>query len=555
MILEMVERIAHKKMSLYQETFEALRSYAIGGIFLIIFFDYCMLTVSGKMLVCKVKNEIRDCLSEIDRRSFTKPVLLMFGIYLLGISSIIRADFLYIDDIGRSAAGYRGWYGWSRYVAEFLSIFIHADFHLTDISPLQQLIAILMMAFGSVLLVYILNDRKITMTGLLASVPVGLSPYMLECLSYRYDSPNMALSVLASIVPFLFLARKKAFIFCSIVSLLVMCMTYQAASGIYLLITLVLCFNDWNGKRKNNHEILLFLGKAVLSFCVAMLIFKLFLMRPFNTYVSNTMFPLSQMFSGILANFIKYVRAINSDFGFIWKAVIGIIFCFFVVKSVHMSARNKMISFIASIALLCLLFFFSYGIYFVLENSLFAPRAMYGFGVFLGIIGIGISFNFNKSAKISALALSWCFLVFAFSYGNALADQKRYANFRASILLQDLSALYPDKDENGNKILIQLKNTIGYTPVVKNIAKHNPVIYKLVPQMMMEEEPWSNYYYLEYFNYAPFSTANIGMNRARSGEPYIDFNTLNLPIVKKTYYHTIKSDGKRVLVELNEGIK
>jgi len=551
MIIKLGERMLHRETSLYQEWHRTLLSYAIGGICLIVFFDYCSLTTSGKTLVSKVKNEIRYCLAEIDWRSFIKPVLLMSGIYLLGILSIIRANFLYWDDISRSAVGYRGWYDWSRYVSELLSVFIHADFHLTDIAPMTQLLAILFLGVSSVLLVYVLNNRKITIIGLLASIPVGLSPYMLGCLSYRFDAPYMALSVLASIVPFLFLARKKAFVFCSVISLLVMCMTYQAASGIYLLVALVLCFNDWNGKRKTNREVFLFLGRAVLSFCVAMLIFKLFLMKPINMgYSSTEMLPLPQLFSGMLANFYAYANIINSDFGFIWKIIIAIIFCFFIVKSVHTSAQNKVISSLVAIIFLCLLFFLSYGVFLALENPLFAPRAMYGFGVLLAIINIYIVLNFNKIAKIFAFVLSWSFFVFAFSYGDALADQMRYVNFRASILLHDLSVLYPDKDEN--EMLIQLDNTIGFTPSVRSIAQHNPVIYRLVPQIINGNTGiFSFYYLLEYFNYAPVTIGKPSNGGAmRSSE--LDFNTLDLPIVLKTYYHTIRSDGKRVLVELNE---
>jgi len=549
--IELTERMIHRKIQFYQIWYKMLLSYAMGGIFLIVILGYCLLTVAGKTLVREVKNEIRDSLAAIEWRFFTKPVLLMSGIYLFGIISIIRANFYYLDDGWRSVVGERGWYQWSRYVTEISSIFIHADSRLTDISPLPQILAIFILAVSSVLLVYVLNDKKITTTGLLASIPVGLSPYILECLSFKFDSPYMALSVLASIVPFLFLARKKAFIFCSVVFLLVMCMTYQAASGIYLLIMLVLGFNDWNGKRKANRGVLLFFGRAILSFCAMLVIFKLFLLKPINSYAASEMFPLTQMFSGISTNLQNYMRMINSDFGFIWKGIIGIVFCFFLVKSVYSSARNKMISFIAAVVLLCFLFILSYGVYLVLEHPLFSTRAMYGFGVMLGIVSISVVSNFNKIAKISALALSWCFLVFALSYGNALADQIRYANFRATILLQDLSALYPDK--NDSEIAIQLKNTIGFTPVVKNIGMHNPVVYRLVTPMIEEDNSFASLYLLSYFKYAPISAANFTKPILIS-EP-VDFTTLNLPIVKKTYYHTIRSDGKRILVELNEGIK
>ena len=539
-----------------QEWSRAFLSYAAGGIFMIISLNFCFFTSTGKLFVRQIKKEIRDCLKEINWRSFTQPFLLMSGVYLLGILTIIRANFLYLDDIPRTIEGNRGWYGWSRYVAEIFSVFMHADSHLTDISPLPQLLAILFLAIGSVILVYVLTNKKITIIALIASIPIGLSPYMLECLSYKYDAPYMALSVLAGIIPFLFLARKRAFVFCSVISLLIMCMTYQAASGIYLMITLFLCFNDWNGKRKTNREVFLFLGQATLSFCITMLIFRLFLMKPTDTYVSTSILPVQQMISGTLTNLQTYIITVNFDFGFIWKVIIGIIFFFFITKSFRSSQQNKMISLLVTVLFLCLLLLLSYGVYSVLARPLFQPRALYGIGIFLAIISIYIVSNFNKLAKIAALALSWSFFVFAFSYGNAWADQMRYANFRIGILLHDLSVLFPDKDKDENEITIQLKNGIGYTPFVKNTAKHNPIIYKLGFQMMQEDDIFFTQYSLEYFNFFPRGTVNRE-RILKSGErlPYIDFNTLNLPVVLKTYYHTIKSDGKRVLVELNEGVK
>ena len=552
MVIRLAEQVLRTKISLSEDWMKGLLSYAMGGIFFIILFDYCTLTSSGKTLVRTVMHEIRDCLFETDWRSFTKPAMIMSVIYLLGILTIIRSNVLYLDDIGRTAKGFRTFYPFSRYISEILSVFIHADYRLTDISPFPQLLAIIILAAGSILLVYILNDNKITTPGLLASIPLGLSPYMMECLSYRFDAPYMALSVLASIVPFLFLSRKKAFAFCSVISLLIMCMTYQAASGIYILIALILSFNDWNRKRKTNKEVFLFLARAILSFCTAMFVFKLFLMKPFSAYASNSMLPLPQMISGILTNIKTYVYIINDDFGFIWKTLVGTIICFFIAKSVKISAQKKMISFLVIIFLLFSLFILSFGIYLILEHPLFAPRALYGFGLLLAIVSIYVASEFNKTAKIFAFALSWSFWVFAFSYGNALADQMRYANFRITILLHDLSALFPDKDEN--KLSLQLDNSIGFTPAVKNIAKHNPVIYKLVPPMLLENDSWSNVYFLDYYNFSSSIDVNFKVNREDERQ-YNDFNTLDLPVILKTYYHTIKSDGKRVLVELNDDYK
>jgi len=542
MIMDWAEQMMHQESSTYQSWLDTLLSYALGGICFILLFDYCTLTNSGRTLVQKVKQEIKDCFFEIDFKAFVKPGLLMFIIYLLGIFTIIRANVLYIDDIGRAAGGGRGWYNWSRYISDYLSILIHGDTVLTEISPLPQLLAILMLSLSSVFLVYVISNKKITVVGLLASIPLGLSPYFLECLSYKFDAPYMALAVLASIVPFLFIARKKAFLFISIVSLLVLCMSYQAASGIYPLIVLILCFRDWNNG-KSNKEIFSFLGLGVLAFCLSMIIFKLFFVKPYIVAESTTvMHSPAQMIPGVLANLKTYLQSINQDFGLIWKIIILIICFFFIIKAVFNSAQQKLVSFVVSLFLICFMIILSYGAYLLLEAPLFAPRALFGFGAFLAIICIYIS-DYKKAAIVAVLALNWCFMVFAFSYGNALADQNRYTTFRITILLHDLSILYPDR--NTEDMSIQINNKLDFTPTVKNIAKHYPVIKRLVPPQLAEQDLYAYVYFLNYFNWGYLKRQDFSYS-----EGYVDYRKCDLPVVLDSYYHTIKSDGERILVIL-----
>jgi len=544
MIVELIGAyILHRKIQ-YQGVYIVLVSFAMGGICLILLFNYCLFTHSGRKLVHDTKQGIKDCLSEIDFRSFIKPVLLMFGIYLLGILTIIRANFSYLDDLGRSINGDRLWNDWSRYISEFLSIFIHADTNLTEISPLPQLLAILMLSVSSVLLVYVLGDRKITAVRLLASIPIGLSPYFLGCLSYKYDAPYMALSVLASIVPFLFIARKQAFLFCSVVSLLVMCMTYQTSSGIFPLIVILLCFQDWNRRKKPDKETLFFLGRAAFAFCLALLLFRFFLMKPMYmnnwVYASNQMYPLPDLIPGVLNNIKNYTTIIGQDLGIIWKIGIVLVCIIFIIKAAHTSTRNKALSFFVSIVVIGLSFILSYGLYLLLANTIYVPRSLYGFGVFLAILCVYVVSDYKKIAIVPALALNWCFFVFAFSYGNALADQARYAEFRITLLLHDLSTLYPAQD--GKDISILLENPIDYTPLIKNISKHYPVIEKLVPKRLGQvkdvvREHLDDYYWLAHFNCIHYTM-----------DYSLDYS--DLPVVLDSYYHTIKSDGTHCLIVL-----
>jgi len=536
-IVELAGQMLHREI--YPEWHKTLFSFALGAICFILFVDYCTLTHSGRTLVKQTKQEIKDCLSEIDFRSLLKPVLIMLVVYLLGIFTIIRANYLYADDMGWSMNGYRGWYNWSRYVIMLLSYIVQPEILMTDISPIPQLLAAFILSCSSVLLVYILGNGKITTVRLLASIPLGLSPYFLECLSYKFAAPYMALSILLCIIPFLFIARKKAFVFWSVVSLLMMCMTYQVAAGIYLLIVIILGFQQWNGRKASNKEILSFAGIALSAFCFAMILFKYFFMRDSAaiTYVSTAIHPLPHMLSGILTNINQYATTINEDFGFIWKIGIILVFILFIIKSIRSSSQNRIFTFFVSILIIGLSFILSFGIYLLLSKPIYYPRALFGFGIFLAILCIYVVSDFKKLATVTVLALNWCFFVFAFSYGNALADHARYEGFRVELLLHDLSTLYPNVHEE--PLSIQLENSIDYTPSIRNISKHYPVIKKLI-QTRLGIDFDGTQYWLRYVNYQ-YKVDN---------ETSIDYNVLNLPVVLDSYYHTIKSDGTHCLIVL-----
>jgi len=541
MIIHLAERMIHKKIFLSQIWFETLISYALGGIFIILFFDYCTLTNSGRLLVQKVKQEFKDCLIEIDFRSLLKPVLFLSAVYLLGLLTIIRANQLYMDDISYAITGHREWYNWSRYLVVFFSYIVQPEIRLTDISPLPQLLATPILALSSVLLVYIVGNKKITIVRLLASIPLGLSPYALESLSYKYVPVYGALAILTTIVPFLFITRKKAFFFCSVISLLIVCMIYQIKVNIYLIIVVILCFQAWNNREKNKKEILFFIGSAAVAFCFALLFFKFFLMIPhIDVYTSTKTLPFSSIIVGLLSNIKHYALVVNHDFGLIWKIGIVLVLLFFIIKSVQQSKQRKIFSLIVSFVVIGLSFILSYGLYSLLATPVYHPRALTGFGVLLSILCIIIVSDYKKIASVVVIALNWCFFIFAFSYGNALADQARYAEFRIEILLHDLSVLYPNQNEEG--LTFQLKNTIDFTPSIKNIAKNYPLIERLVPKRLGGEDYWNQQYLRNHFNYDPIRT---GYNNSSE-----DFSSLNMPVVLDSYYHTIQSDGSRVLIIL-----
>ena len=500
-------------------------------------------TIFWEQLKLKLKrnktiNSAIFSVTTINYRQFVKPVLVMFGIYTLGISAIIRADFLFQDDIIRSVSGFRGWGHWSRHISNFLAVFIHADIQINDISPLTQLIAAFLIAASSVALVYVINNEKITKTALAASIPIGLSPYFLECFSYKFDAPYMALSVFASIVPFVFVKNRLAFSVASVLGMLIMCMTYQASSGIYIIIVILLCFQQWSMKQKTNSEIFAFMGIAVISYCIAMIIFRVFFMTPLDAYVSTSVHPFRQMLPGIAHNASNYLRHVRNDFGMIWKALLLFSGISFWIKCIITTKRHKVFATFVGLAIIALMAILSFGVYLILAVPLFAPRGMLGFGVFIAILGIYAAGSVKKAFALPALALCWSFFVFSFSYGNALARQKRHIEFRTEMLLHDLGILFPEigKVPRPMKII----GTAGHAPVIYNIAARNPVIKRLVRVNL--GGGWTGGILLrDHHNYYDVYTSREFDDTTEEGEFEQIFDSR---------YHTIKSDGERVMIFL-----
>lgn len=548
LVIDLAERfLIHRKLKNPDMWMSALPKYMSGCMAYILVFDFFVLTTRGQRLGRQIVSETLRIARELNLRKLLKSVLVMFGIYALGMSALIRANFLYSDDLGRTIAGYKGWHGWSRYISNLLSMFIHADYTLTDISPLPQLIAALFIAISSVLLVFVVGNKKMTMPSLIASISVGLSPYFLHCLSYKFDAPYMALSVLASIIPFLFVGSSIAFIATSVFSLLVMCMTYQASSGIYLLLIIALSFKQWNAKEQSNREIAFFVLRGLGAYVITLIAFRFLVMAPVNSYVSTGMFSPSEMIPGVIANIITYTKTIYADFSLIWKALFVALCVAFIVQQTKTSQQNKRVAAIFSVIVIIMSYILSFGAYLALRTPEFTPRSLYGFGILIAIVSIFLVQHLKKYILIPVIALSWCFFVFAFSYGNALADQKRYIDFRTEILLKDLSDLFPNR--NKNEMRIQLEGTAGFAPSIGNISKRYPVIKRLVPISLAGGNMWGIYYLANYFNWGEKEMMNHPVD-PNSIIVFVDFAEYDLPVIFDSYYHTIKSDGEKILVVL-----
>ncbi len=468
-----------------------------------------------------------------------KPLIILLVIYSLAFFTIFRTDFNYSDDLGRVYEGYTEWEHFSRYASTGMAYLIHTSNILTDVSPLTQFIAIIFLALSGVILLHLFKKDKVTFTSILAISMIGISPYFLECISYKFDSPYMALSIFASIIPFVFYdgtkKKKIAFGIATFIGTLVMCTTYQASSGILPIVTLFLAYKFWCDN--NTKDAIDITWISALGYVVGMLFFKFFILNTELAYMKPQILPINELIPGFVRNLIEYYRLVISDFRSLWVLLVLFVVGAFMIIQLKNTPHKKVLTLILSGTLLAVSSIVIFGVYPALDEPLYDMRAMYPFGVLLAIIALNIT-NDKKQyiSKFIVILLCWCFFVFSFTYGNALNEQKRYIDFRVNSVISSLNEL---EIMNTDEIkTIGIKGTAGDSPVISNMTEgYRKLINRLVRQTFSEKSAWNQYYFAHYFK-----MKNVIVDFA--GEISED----GMKVEVDTMYHKIETNGKDMIL-------
>ena len=114
-----------------------------------------------------------------------------------------------------------------------------------------------------------------------------------------------------------------------------MCLTYQAASGILPMLTVYVCLKKWN-KKDEIKEIFKFLIMTLVGYVAGLMIFRSFIMQPVDDYVSSTIGS-PKIWT---QNYIRYFINIGQDLKKIWILLIILISFGFVYGSVRNTQRK-----------------------------------------------------------------------------------------------------------------------------------------------------------------------------------------------------------------------
>lgn len=499
-----------------------------------------------------------------------RAFLLLTSIYIIGCLALFRSNFRYADDQSRIAFGYIGWRTDGRYVSAILAPIVNMSSYLTDISPVSQILALVFCAAGAILSsCAILKTHTLSLLDVISLIPVGLSPYFLGCLSYKFDSPYMGISVLFSCLAILYLERSpKVQLPVTVLCLLISACTYQASLGIYPILVSALLLHAYCSRR-NSRELLHLFAKAVISFAAALILYVAALIVLGNNPFTQTE-GLSQgsPFSRSLSNYQAYWKLIRSDIPGTWLFLACLNILIFYIIYVMALKGKRFLRFLLPLAYLVLTFVFAFGLYpFLASENIYSPRSMYGLGIFLSMINLGITHHpeihtdlkmpLRAVGCLATVLLSWSCVVFAASYGNALYEENYYMNTRLNALLDDLKDC--KQLNSGKTITVQVTGSIGFAPVLRNgsdqISRREGQAYSgllrtsradanLIQRLMiMEYLSSSDSIFTDFILYY---YCDLPIQRNSD----VDLTEKNLPVLIDNVYETIRGDDSNLLIEL-----
>ncbi len=416
-----------------------------------------------------------------------KQVKEYFIIILLLVAPIILANIYYIDDIGRSTLGYRFWWEDGRPLSDVLMSVVMFSGTMADIAPAPLLAACILLSWAF----YRFGKEFFNNKNGLFLIPLSflINPFIVEVLSYRFDSLTILFSAVLSFVFLFTLSRNNyidAFIKASLV-VGVMCL-YQASVNIVLVFISLLFFFDVY-KLKNPLEIIKMSAFRVVS-TLAGLAFYMKVVLPLtlmSEHSDNHPRVSDNLISTVIGNlnaYYSYVQEVMLPYGmgsYILPALITTSLISALVISYRYLKGNKgrlaWLIFAASFVIILITPIATIGSLLVLDNPMVRFSRLYiGFGAYVLFV-LFLATLACKESKVPSLVVLPLYLymiVFTCAYANASKHQ-------ASVDKQVIDSIKGETKEIGyNTNYIIFNGAPPRSSVLLNSQKNFPLLDALV---------------------------------------------------------------------------
>ena len=316
--------------------------------------------------------------------------------------------------------------------------------------------------------------------------------------------------------------------------------TYQASSGIFIVIALSMMFKNIqedNASKKDFNR--LFLSaiayiSGLLTFFIESKLILDFNARGQTTSIAN----LNEAGAVIVRNIYTYVSTIINQSANIWKFLYVLIILCLVITIFFNKKHTKIWNFLVLFMYLSLVIPLSYGVLIIFNDSLIDITPRYGIGIssLFAVISILVVREKTKwvslLSKVFVFCLFYYFFSFAMSYASLLSYQLDSFKFQSLQLTNDLSK---SVTQNRKNVLI------GYlfkdSNVVVNSERNYPILQKLIPKN-------GDLYWPNLMLFKSYSNLDINL----IPHDFTNFDTTGKMLVIDNYYWEIYEDEFSIYV-------
>lgn len=402
----------------------------------------------------------------IDKKERMLFIAILVASFFYVLPIILSGQF-YIDDLRRSIWGDLGWSQIGRPLSDLILKVITLGGLAGDTFPLTLILSVLLISFS--VFKYVKSIRIITDTKVIfmLTVSVMCSPFMIENMSFRYDSVTMAASLSFIILAFTIKSTDiKALAIGALLVIFSLC-TYQATIGVFFTLSILeFCIKTKSSQRSFDN--ILTLIKRVAQFLTSFIIYTKLISPYFvvGFYGENhsELLPLTaESITAAIKNtasFASMIVELNYIYGYILIAsvVLSMLSSLMIARG---AIKNEVSLYsIASAVIVIASPFFAVLFSFIhlvpLKNPVILPRTMMSFCATIMFFGISISMLSGRSAKALLALFILCSLSYVYTYGNASKSQS----------------------ESDGRIVETLRYAVG----IKGIDAKNLIIYGESPK-------------------------------------------------------------------------
>jgi hypothetical protein len=447
------------------------------------------------------------------RDQIQKYLLPVLAANLMLFFGMLTGGRLYLDDLGRSMLGNSDWSLVGRPLADLFIGLINLGTPLVNTFPLPQLIAIGIVSVASIFLGarYRLGSPLLA----LCTLPLAGQPYFLENMSFTFDSPAMALSLLLAVAAAAQLQETgRGPLVRGGLMVLAALALYQAAVEALVVAYLFLLVANIDPDLEPQRYFLPRLGRFCLATGAAFLIYlpvpRIF---PLSDYGRQNAGMGGLDTAG--ANFTSYFSTLGKDWGGNALGYIMLLLVILTLVAVFLKPSagqdgevrrtgRSLVYGTLSVALVLLALLLSYFPLLLLQQPTLTPRTFIGFGVFLACCSLQTCSYFSARTGypdwcrwglgvVPAFLIAFACINFAYAYSKGSTEQKAYEEAIVNRLIADTDNVLAGRSIASYSIA----GNIGRNPLLINSIDKYPLLYRMV-QIHIDEDRYWGYLQLNY---------------------------------------------------------